>query len=108
MGPVSTIVGEVLNFVLQQKIKEALTKAISEGAGPVNNLIAVIRNDIAIAYERKRNSLTNMRVVFVDEYNTEMLKGESADSEKLKVFAERIREHENRWKYLQVQIQNKD
>jgi len=97
VGPVSAIVGEVINFVLQQKIKEALNKAINEGESPINNLIAVIRNDIAVAYERKRNSLSDMRVILVDEYNAEMLKGASADSEKLRVFAERIREHENRW-----------
>ena len=97
VGPVSAIVGEVLNFALQQKIKEALNKAINEGESPVNNLIAVIRNDIAIAYQRKRSSLSDMRVILVDEYNSEMLKGTSADSGKLRVFAERIREHENRW-----------
>lgn len=95
--PVSIIVGEILNSVLQHKIKEALNKAINEGEVPVNNLIAAIRNDIAIAYQRKRSSLSDMRVVLVDEYNTEMLKGVGTDSNKLRVFADRIREHENRW-----------
>lgn len=97
VGPVSAIVGEVLNFVLQQKIRDALDKAVDEGETPINHLIGVIRNDITIAYERKRNSLSDMRVILVDEYNTEMLKGASADTEKLRILAERIREHENRW-----------
>jgi len=97
VGPVSVIIGEVLNFVLQQRLKEALNKAINEGESSVNNLIAVIRNDIAIAYERKRSSLSDMRVILVDEYNIEMQKGVKANSEKLRVLAARIREHENRW-----------
>lgn len=97
VGPVSAIIGEVLNFVLERKINAALTKAVNEGEAPINNLIGVIRNDIAIAYERKRTSLSGMRVILVDEYNVEMQKGAAADSEKLRTFAGRIREHENRW-----------
>lgn len=97
ISPVSTIIGEVLNFVIQQKIKDALTKAINDGEVPINNLIAVIRSDIAIAYQRKRTALSGLRVVFVDEYNREMQKGAAADAEKLRLFSERIRDHENRW-----------
>jgi len=97
VGPVTSIVGVILDLVLQQKIKNALDKAIKNGKDPVNNLIAVIRNDISLAYERKRSSLSDMRTALVDEYNREMLKGSSADSEKLKMLAERISTHEDRW-----------
>lgn len=97
VGPVATIVGEILDLVLQQKIKNALDKAIKNGKDPVNNLIAVIRNDISLAYERKGSFLKDMRTALVDEYNKEILKGSIADSEKLKVLAERISAHEDRW-----------
>jgi len=97
VGPVSRIIGEVIKFVLEQKIKDALNKAINEGEEPINNLIRVIRSDISNAYERKRSSMSDMRVLFVDEYNREMQKGAAADAEKLKLFADRIREHEDRW-----------
>ena len=97
VGPVSAIVGEVLNFALQQKIKEALNKAVNDGEAAINNLIGVIRNDIGNAYQRKRQSLSDMRVILVDEYNRDWPKGDGADAEKLRTFADRIREHENRW-----------
>jgi len=97
VGPVSKIIGAVIQLVLEQKIKDALNKAINDGEEPINNLIAVIRSDISNAYQRKRSSMSDMRVLFVDEYNREMLKGAAADAEKLKLFADRIRAHEDQW-----------
>lgn len=97
VGPVSSIVGEILNLVAQKKMKDALNKAISTGREPVNNLITAIRNDINLAYERKKNALSGLRVDLVDAYNEEMSKGGSSDSEKLKLLAERVIAHEDRW-----------
>ena len=97
VDPVATLIGEVLNLIVQQKIKDALDKAIQAGDAPINRLLNVIRSDITVAYERKRNALSEMRVILVDEYNREVQKGDGADPEKLRVFAERIRTHENHW-----------
>lgn len=97
VGPVASIVGEILNFVVQRKIKKALDKAITQGEAPINKLIAVIRNDIDVAYQRRQQAFSAMRAMFVDEYDREMKKGDAADSEKLRMLAERISSHEDRW-----------
>lgn len=97
VGPVAKIIGEILGLVVEQKLESALNKAIKQGETPVNELIAVIRNDIQLAYERKRSALSDMRTALVDEYNREQQKGASVDAEKLRIFAERIRAHEDRW-----------
>jgi len=97
VGPVSSIVGEVLNFIVQRKIKAALESAISKGEGPINDLIAVIRSDIDLAYQRRRSAVSGIRTMLVDEYNREAEKGASANPERLKILAERISSHEDRW-----------
>jgi hypothetical protein len=96
-GPVTSIIGEILNFIVERKIQKALDEAIRNGHQPINNLIGVIRSDIAIAYQRKRNSLSAVRTALVDEYNNEMAKRAGADPEKLRALAEKIRDHEDRW-----------
>jgi hypothetical protein len=97
VGPVTTIVGQILDLIVQQKIKAAIEKAINEGELPVNKLISTIRSDISLAYERKREALSGMRVTLVDEYNRELAKRENANAELLRVLAERVRAHEDRW-----------
>jgi hypothetical protein len=97
VGPVTTIIGEILTLVIQQKIKEALDKCIKDGETPINSLLSVIRSDVSIAYERKRQSLSDIRVGLVDEYSREISRGTKADGEKLRLYAERIRDHENQW-----------
>jgi hypothetical protein len=87
VGPVAAIVGDILDLVLQEKIKDALEKAIKNGKDPVNNLLTVIHSDINLAYERKRSMLSDLRVALVDQYN----KGKS------QMLAERIIAHEDRW-----------
>jgi hypothetical protein len=85
VGPVTTIIGEVLNFIVERKIKQALDRAILGGEGPINNMLSVIGADIDLAYERKRNAFSNLRVQLVDAYNVEFLKGDKADPEKLRL-----------------------
>lgn len=97
LGPVTAIIGEVLDFIIQRKITEALDRAILSGEGPINNMLSVIGSDIEIAYERKRNAFSNLRVMLVDAYNREWEKGDKADPEKLRTYGERIRAHEDRW-----------
>ena len=87
----------MLDLVARQKISDAIEKAVRGGDVPVNNLITAIRGDIEIAYQRRRNSLSEIRVRLVDDYNREFAKGDNADREKLRTLAERVRAHEDRW-----------
>jgi hypothetical protein len=98
--PVTAIVGQILSFIIERKIERALDKAIKEGEVPINNLIAVIRDDIQIAYQLKRNSFSESRKTLVREYNRELGKGASADVEQLRILADRIRANEDRWEIL--------
>jgi hypothetical protein len=98
--PVTAIVGQILSLIVERKIERALDKAIKEGELPINNLIAVIRDDIQIAYQLKRNSFSELRKTLVRDYNRELAKGASADPEKLKTLADRVRANEDRWEVL--------
>lgn len=97
VGAVSSIVGEIVSLIVERKIEKALDTAIEKGEQPINRLIAVIRNDISLAYERKRTSLSELRVAFRDDYARELAKGDKADPEKLRMLAGRISAHEDRW-----------
>ncbi len=97
VGPVTAIVGQILNFVVERKIQQALDDAITKAHLPINNLIGVIRSDIAVAYQRKRQALSAIRTALVDEYNIETRKGASADPQKLHALADKISAHEDRW-----------
>lgn len=97
VGPVLTIVGEVLDLVIQHKIQEALDSAIEGGEAPINDLVKLLRRDINLAYQRKRTALSAIRLALVDDYNRETQKGPKADPDKLRTYAERIRAQEDRW-----------
>lgn len=92
VGPVTSVVGLIAKMVIEKKITEALDKAINDGEAPVKNLIELIANDITIAYERKRNALSDKRVELVDDYNA----SRQGDSEGLRVKTDRIIAHEDR------------
>ena len=96
VGPAATLIGEVLNLVVEQRLREALKAAVERGEEPVNRLVAAIGNDLVIAYERKRNLLSNLRVTFVDQYNVEQQKP-APDLGRLRALADQIRAHEDRW-----------
>jgi len=98
VGPVASIIGQIVDSIVQKKISDALGKAINNGEEPINGLLDAIRSDMAVAYERKRSFFSNTRVVLVDDYKNALAKG--ADSEKLRTLAERIRAHEDRWEEL--------
>jgi hypothetical protein len=101
-GPAAIIVGEICGLIVARDLDQALNKAILQGERPINNLLLTIQSDIAIAYELKRNSLSDMRVARVDDYNNELQKGADAGAEKLKSFAEKIKAHEDRWEAFAV------
>jgi hypothetical protein len=67
-GPAVKIVGEVARIAGEKKIQAALDHAILSGEAPIRDLIHAIRDDITIAYERKRNALSAQRVDYVDAY----------------------------------------
>jgi hypothetical protein len=96
-GPVTTIVSEILDLIIQQKIKEALDKAIQNGEQPINNLLAAIGDDITIAYERRRNAFSALRVALRDDYMRELKKKPNHDPERIRLLAERIPAHEDLW-----------
>jgi hypothetical protein len=128
IGPATVILGTILEAIAQQKIKEGLDKAILGAEKPINNLIYQIGIDLRSAYVGKQVASSATKRYLVDEYNTlyeyydaekknydiEKKKGDKGDvnkltssenrlislSEKMKVCAENIREHENRWEEL--------
>lgn len=57
----------------------------------------MIGSDITIAFERRRSAFSDLRVALIDEYNREVLKGQTANPERLSALARRIREHEDLW-----------
>ncbi len=70
-GLAALLIGEVARFSVEKKIQEALDKAILDGEKPVTNLIRRIRADLELAYELKRNALSENRVIYVDGYERE-------------------------------------
>jgi hypothetical protein len=96
VGPAATLIGQVLSLIVEQKLREALRTAVERGEEPVNQLVTAIGDDVVVAYERKRNSLSNLRVVFVDQYNLEQQKP-APDLGRLRALADQIRTHEDRW-----------
>jgi hypothetical protein len=85
------------NFVAERAIEDALKKAITAGADPVNQMITAIESDAELAYQRKRTSFSGARVARIDQYNREFLKGSAADPAKLKAAADDISAGEDRW-----------
>jgi hypothetical protein len=95
------VIGEVLHAIVERTVEQALAKAIVAGDGPVNELIAAIRTDAIIAYERKRSALSDTRRAAVDAYNTEFEKP-VRDPVKLKAAADLVAAVEDRWEAFQT------
>ena len=100
-GKAFPIIGEILHAIVERTIEQALQKAIVAGDGPVNELIAAIRTDSIVAYERKRNALSDTRRAAVDAYNTEFEKP-TKDPVKLKAAADLVAASEDRWEAFQT------
>lgn len=101
-GAVFPIIGEVLKAVVEQKLEDALKKAATTGAGPVNTLIEAIKIDAEVAYERKRNALSKRRADAAVAYNTEAVKGSKAASGTLRRLADVISNTEDQWEAFQT------
>jgi hypothetical protein len=101
-GTVFPIIGDVLKTVVEQRLEDALKKAATTGAGPVNTLIEAIRIDAEVAYERKRNVLSKRRADAAIAYNTESAKGAKAAAGTLRRLANVISDTEDQWEAFQT------
>ena len=96
--------GEVLNLIVEQRLRDALKAAVDRGEEPVNRLVAASECDVILAYKRKKNDLSNLRVTLVAQYNIEQQKA-SPDLARLRSLAEQIRSHQGiGGKYSQAPI----
>jgi hypothetical protein len=91
------ILSDVLEAYVNQRLENALKKAIQAGDAPVNELITAIENDSEIAYQRRRTQQSSLRVSLIDQYNREFEKGPRGDRTKLRAYAEQISMEEDRW-----------
>lgn len=70
-GPVAKLIGEVTRLAVEQKIQQALDRAILGGEKPIQSLINTIRDDIVTAFELKRTTLSDARTIYIDGYERE-------------------------------------
>jgi hypothetical protein len=91
------VVGEVLKALVEQRIEDALNKAVTTGAAPVNALIEAVKVDADIAYERKRSALSRRRAEAVRQYNVEFEKRDRASDAALKRYGDAVASTEDLW-----------
>jgi hypothetical protein len=80
---VTPVLGDVLQAIVQQKTEDALRKAVTTGAAPVNNLIDAIKVDAEVAYQRKRSALSKRRADAVQAYNVAVQRGTTGSLNRL-------------------------
>ena len=97
VGPVTAIIGEVVKLAAERKIQQALDTAVKSGDKPLKDLLDVLREETAAAYERKRNYLSRARTWAVDAYNEELQKGDRANRDALKQYAGQIKAQLDAW-----------
>lgn len=95
-GKVLPVIGEVLQAFADRKIEEGLKKAITNGAGPVNNLIQAIEVDMNVAFERKKSMASAQLKAARTLYEKERTSA-NPDPAKLRANAEGIAKEEDRW-----------
>lgn len=102
MSTVFPVIGDVLKAIVEQRIEDALKKAITTGVSPVNDLIEAIKVDAELAYERKRNALSKRRSDAVLQYNIEFQKGAGADAGALARYGGVISATEDQWEVFKI------
>lgn len=102
VSTVFPVIGDVLKALVEQRIEEAISKAVTTGAAPVNDLIEAIKVDAEVSFERKRNVLSKRRSDVVMQYNTEFQKGTDADAVALRRYADVISETEDQWEAFKI------
>lgn len=98
-GVFATLAGEVTKLVLNAKIEDALKKAITLSENDVSALITMIENEMAVFRVRQESTLSQARLLAIDEYNHEVKKT-TPDSNKLKMASARIKQAEDAWENL--------
>lgn len=73
-GVAGAVISEVLRFIAQQKIKEAVETAVLKGEVPINNLIDAIGNDLEVAFLVRKANLEEDRADLHKKYNLEVVK----------------------------------
>jgi hypothetical protein len=101
VGNVFPVIGDVLKTIVEQQIESALKKAVTTGAAPVNQLIEAIKVDGEIAYQRKRQALSERRAAAALQYNTEF-QHPKGDPTALRKYADAIRAIEDQWEVFQT------
>jgi hypothetical protein len=99
VGPVSIILGEVARLAIERQIQKALDKAIKEGDQPIQNLLAVLREEANTAYRNKLNYFSKGRKDIIDLYNIEQRKPKP-DPKALKAYAEQVKTQLDKWDTL--------
>lgn len=99
-GPASLIMSEVARFSVEKKMQKALDKAVLDGEKPITNLLHAIKTDLAMAYELKRNAVTNTRVIYIDGYDEEHQKGNKANLDVLRQRGDKIKSALDAWEGL--------
>ena len=94
------IVGQVLQAFIDSKIEDALKNAIKTGTKPVNDLIGAIETDMIVAYERKRNFLSEQRSAAVQQYERDLQS--KVEQGKLQGDAQLISTTEDDWEVFQT------
>jgi hypothetical protein len=101
-GMVFPVLGKVLEAIVAQRIEDALKSAATTGAEPVNTMIAAIKVDAEMAFERRRQALSKRRSDATLAYNTEQKKGSSASAATLQRLATVISRTEDQWAAFQT------
>ncbi len=101
-GMVFPVLGKVLEAIVAQRIEDALKSAATTGAEPVNTMIAAIKVDAEMAFERRRQALSKRRSDATLAYNTEQKKGSSASAATLQRLATVISRTEDQWTAFQT------
>jgi len=83
VAAVTPVLGDVLQAIVAQKTEDALRKAVTTGAAPVNSLIDAIKVDAEVAYQRKRSALSKRRADAVQAYNVTVQKGTTGSLNRL-------------------------
>jgi hypothetical protein len=82
--------------VLNAKIKQALKKAIILSENDVPDLIKLLKNDMDMFQERRRNIKLDTRLLATKQYNREIASN-SPNPEKLKKAVVQIKKAEDAW-----------
>jgi hypothetical protein len=95
-SPVSAIIGEVARLIVERKMQKALDRAIIDEQRSINILLNALRDDLTIAYERKRNAFSEARVIVVAGYANELAKPKP-DTDVLRKRANEIKANLSVW-----------